>query len=199
MGVKAAGLTANHATPPKAQFCTYKKDIAHHQDVGPVIVNQRGRLAEIDDRHAFLRVRHRRSLSQRTTRSTERSKRSGSVVRTRNPSSFGSIVETTNASITPSSCGTMIDWLSNPADMPRISPSHCWRSTIRCNAFRQGMPSRASCCRASSPRVHAGSKRGRKRGRESFSGHDEPCGTRFLRKRLPTPSAKRDTNSFAGP
>jgi hypothetical protein len=38
----------------------------------------------------------------------------------------------------------------------------------------------------------------RERGRESFSGNDEPHGRRFLRKRLPTPSAKRDTNSFAG-
>jgi hypothetical protein len=40
---------------------------------------------------------------------------------------------------------------------------------------------------------------GTRRGRESFSGNDEPHGKRFLRKRLPPPSAKRDTNSFAGP
>jgi hypothetical protein len=39
----------------------------------------------------------------------------------------------------------------------------------------------------------------RERGRESFSGHDKPHGRRFARKRLPTPSAKRDSNSFAGP
>ncbi len=38
----------------------------------------------------------------------------------------------------------------------------------------------------------------RERGRESFSGIDQPYGTRSIRKRLPTPSAKRDTNSFAG-
>jgi hypothetical protein len=39
----------------------------------------------------------------------------------------------------------------------------------------------------------------RERGRESFSGHDEPHGRRFARKRLPTPSAERDSSSFAGP
>jgi hypothetical protein len=37
------------------------------------------------------------------------------------------------------------------------------------------------------------------RGRESFSGNDAPHGRRFLRKRLPTPSVKLDTNLFAGP
>jgi hypothetical protein len=31
------------------------------------------------------------------------------------------------------------------------------------------------------------------------SGNDEPCGKRFLRKRLPTPSVKRDTDLLAGP
>ena len=34
---------------------------------------------------------------------------------------------------------------------------------------------------------------------ESFSGNNEPWGKRALRKRLPTPSAKRDSHSFADP
>jgi hypothetical protein len=39
----------------------------------------------------------------------------------------------------------------------------------------------------------------RERGRESFSANDHPHGRLFARKRLPTPSVKRDSNSFADP
>jgi hypothetical protein len=40
---------------------------------------------------------------------------------------------------------------------------------------------------------------GTQRGRESFSVNDQPHGKRLTRKRLPTPSTKRDASSFADP